>query len=248
MNLKDEWQNFYSNIKDESWPPCADIDDILNLPPHIQLEIIKTHLFQNRYDRLRNNTAHIDPNISNFLYYIDDIKNLIGSKNCLMNTQDVLFLYSILISKRPDNILEIGRFNGWSTAIIYGACQDNNQGSLYSIDTHDNVPTGIKEIVKNRVTFVNQSSEDLLTISEIKDLKFDVFFIDGDHSYDMVLSDLVQSAQIANTQAWFLMHDADCKEVIAAIDTFLKSRNDIIDCGIYGEKIKLLYKNKSKPS
>ena len=246
MTLENEWQYFYNNIKNESWPTCPDIEHVLNLPPEIQLEIIKNHLFESRYSRIQDCTKHIDINVSNFLHYIDEIKNLIGRENCLMNNQDVVFLYSILISKRPTNILEIGRYKGWSTSIIYGACQDNNQGNLYSVDIHDNVSRGIKELVKNRVTFINDSSQNLLEIDLLKNLKFEVFFIDGDHSYNMVLSDLRKSVELSTDEAWFLMHDADCAEVIGAVNTFLKSRTDVVDCGTYGEKIKLLYKRKEQ--
>ena len=240
--IDDKWHSFYSNIKDESWPPCPNIEDIVKLPIQIQLEIIKVYLFENRYERLRNEIAHIDTNISNFLHYINNIQTLIGYKQCLMSNSDVMLLYSILLNKRPKNVLEIGRFYGWSTSIIYGALEDNNYGHLYSVDVHNYISDELMYIIQDKVTLINESSKNLLDIDEIKHLKFEVIVIDGDHSYDMVLNDLTQSVELASKECWFLMHDIDFESVDSAINTFVKSRNDIVDCGVYGKRIKLLYK------
>ena len=237
-----QWQTYYDNIKDESWPPCPNIEDIIKLPVHIQLEIIKVYLFENRYERLRSGTAHIDTNISNFLHYMNNIRTLIGYSNCLMSNSDAMLLYSILLSKRPKNVLEIGRYHGWSTSVLYGALEDNNCGHLYSVDLNNFISGELIHIMQDRVTLIDQSSENLLDIDEIKHLKFEVIVIDGDHSYDMVLNDLTQSVELASPECCFLMHDIDAESVDSAINTFIKSRNDIVDCGVYGEKIKLLYK------
>lgn len=37
------WQQFYKNIKDDSWPECLSIDDFSNLPKNIQQEILLVH-------------------------------------------------------------------------------------------------------------------------------------------------------------------------------------------------------------
>lgn len=241
-----QWRSFYHAIKDPSWPACDSIEDIFLLPQHVQFEIINDYLFSNRFERVTHELQHVDTNFLNFLWHTESIKSMIGSEFCLMNHQDVIFVYSLLISKRPQLVLEIGRFAGWSTSVIYGAFCDNNIGHLYSIDLKDQVSAEIKTLVGHRTTFISCSSEYLSSISELQDKKFDVIFIDGDHSYQMVLNDLYQSYELSSDEAWFLLHDADNVEILQAVDTFLDSVTGIVDCGVYGETIKLLYKREKK--
>jgi hypothetical protein len=39
----DNWQIFYKNIKDETWPDCPRVEDFFTLPRHIQEEIRNNH-------------------------------------------------------------------------------------------------------------------------------------------------------------------------------------------------------------
>ena len=41
----DNWEMFYSNIKDETWPECNSIKDITLLPEYIQEEIRQNYLY-----------------------------------------------------------------------------------------------------------------------------------------------------------------------------------------------------------
>lgn len=241
-----EWSNFYNAIKDDSWPPCKSINDVLLLPPDIQLEIIKDHLFLSYESIISGKIKHTEQSIPNFLYYVDNVKSLLGPESCLMNNQDVIFLYSVILSKRPQYVLEIGRFKGWSSAIIYGALEQNNIGHLFSVDIKDWTTETLKKLIKNRTTFIDVSSNELLDIKQIKNIKFEVFFIDGDHSYNAVLSDLTKSFELSANEAWFLLHDADMAEVLRATEDFLSVNSALIDCGTYGEKIRLLYKRTEK--
>ena len=52
------WHNFYNSIKDPTWPDCAKIDDLPNLPQYIQNEIFCVH-FQNLF-QLNKDTAECE--------------------------------------------------------------------------------------------------------------------------------------------------------------------------------------------
>jgi predicted O-methyltransferase YrrM len=242
MSTGSEWQNFYSAIKDTSWPSCETIEDMWSLPKSIQLEIVKNHLFENLMTRLSDKIQHVDTNVPNFLSHLSSVQSLIGVNNCYMNMQDVIFLYSMVFSKKPLHTLEIGHYKGWSTCVMYGALCDNNHGHIYSVDINDEIEPAVKAFLQSRTMLIHESSSNLLQIAEIKDKKFQLIFIDGDHSYDWVLLDLHNAVQLADVECCFLMHDIDLDSVNQAVDSFVESRSDITDCGIYGQKIKLLYR------
>lgn len=242
MSAGQEWQSFYSAIKDTSWPPCDTIEEMLSLPKPIQLEILKNHLFDNLMTRLSDKIQHVDTNIPNFLNHLNSVKSLIGINDCYLNMQDVIFLYSMVFSKKPNHILEIGHYKGWSTCVMYGALCDNNHGHIYSVDINDQIEPAVKTFLQSRTTLIQQCSSGLLQIAEIKDKKFQLIFIDGDHSYDWVLLDLHNAVQLADAECCFLIDDIDFDSVNLAVDSFVKSRSDIVDCGTYGQKIKLLYR------
>ena len=105
MSTGNEWQNFYSAIKDTSWPSCETIEDMWSLPKSIQLEIVKNHLFENLMTRLSDKIQHVDTNVPNFLSHLSSVQSLIGVNNCYMNMQDVIFMYSMVFSKKPNYIL-----------------------------------------------------------------------------------------------------------------------------------------------
>ena len=240
------WKEFYNSVQDSSWPRCDQIEDFIKLPDAIQLEIVRDHLFDKKVDILANKIRHIDNTLPNFLGHIEEVKQIIGTDHCLMNSQDVIFLYSIIWSKRPKNVLEIGRFCGWSTVIIFGALEDSNHGHLYTVDINDATNPTIKDLIQSRTTFITAPSNKIPRLSELDNLQFEVVFIDGDHSQDSVLADLQNTYKITTSDAWILLHDADLAGVEAALKIFLSLVDNVTDCGVYGEKIRLLYKKDSK--
>jgi len=240
-----EWVNFYNAIRDPKWPNCDTIGDFVKLPSVIQLEIVQDHLFGERRingTTLINKIRNTNTNSPNFLKYIEEVKQIIGAADSLMNSQDAIFLYSIIWSKSPKHVLEIGRWHGWSSAIIFGALEDIGSGHLYTVDIDDNTNTIIKSIIEPRTTFITAPSSSILSIDKLSQTQFETVFIDGDHSYDATLTDLKNTYKLLTKEAWILVHDNDMVEVQKAVNIFLSQVNDVTDCGFYGEKIRLLYK------
>jgi predicted O-methyltransferase YrrM len=240
------WKDFYNAIRDPSWPDCEQIDDFVNLSNAIQLEIIQDHLFNERHNTLANKIRNTNTNSPNFLKYIEEVKQIIGPDYALMNSQDVIFLYSMIWSKAPKNVLEIGRWHGWSSAIIFGALEDIGNGHLYTVDIKDNTNTIVKSIIEPRTTFITAPSASILSLKELTQLQFEIVFIDGDHSCDATLTDLKNTYKMLTKEAWILVHDNDMFDVQKAVNIFLSQVNDVTDCGCYGEKIRLLYKKDCK--
>jgi len=243
MNTDNIFQEFYSNIKDPSWPNCCTLNDFFSLTTDIQLEILQNYIFNPNSNSLHDQIKHIDSNIPTSLTYHSRIQNLIGANNCLMDSRDVIFLYSIIWSKRPSLVLEIGRWHGWSTAIIFGALEDSNNGHLYSVDIENHIHSDLEALVSPRTTLITADSYHLLGLTQLNKNKFQVIFIDGDHSFQATKNDLENSYQLTDKESWILVHDIDLPTVENAVSSWCLTKPDIINCGTYGEKISLLYKS-----
>lgn len=53
--------------------------------------------------------------------------------------------YLVLREARPETVVEIGTFHGWSTTWILQALRDNGSGHLYSYDIVDHVVRNVPE-------------------------------------------------------------------------------------------------------
>ena len=62
----------------------------------------------------------------------------------------------------------------------------------------------------------------------------------------MTVNDLEKSYKLSANEAWILVHDANYDEVRLGVDKFVKSKSDIVYCGIYGEQTILLHKENNR--
>jgi predicted O-methyltransferase YrrM len=63
--------------------------------------------------------------------------------------------YLLLRATKPDTVVELGTFHGWSTSWILSALRDNGSGHLFSFDLIDNVLRNVPaELADERWTFV----------------------------------------------------------------------------------------------
>ncbi|GES28500.1 class I SAM-dependent methyltransferase [Streptomyces angustmyceticus] len=88
--------------------------------------------------------------------------------------------YLLLRDLRPEVVVEIGTFHGWSTMWILSALRDNGAGHLHSFDIVDNVVRNVpRELAADRWTFtqgdIQQHPE------KIPAEKTDYLFVDADH-------------------------------------------------------------------
>ncbi|NUP20278.1 MAG: class I SAM-dependent methyltransferase [Streptomyces sp.] len=98
--------------------------------------------------------------------------------------------YLLLRESRPETVVEIGTFHGWSTTWILQALRDNGTGHLHSYDITDNVVRGVPaDLAAGRWTFTQgdarQSLEKIPTAA-------DFLFVDAAHS--------------ARFARWYLQH------------------------------------------
>jgi predicted O-methyltransferase YrrM len=88
--------------------------------------------------------------------------------------------YLLLRDTRPEHVMELGTFHGWSTTWILSALRDNGSGHLHSFDRIDNVVRNVSgELSAGRWTFVHGDVRERLG-----DVPRDVgyLFVDAAHS------------------------------------------------------------------
>ncbi|KUN53985.1 methyltransferase [Streptomyces canus] len=88
--------------------------------------------------------------------------------------------YLLLRETRPETVVEIGTFHGWSTTWILQAVKDNGSGHLYSYDIVDHVVRNVPEqLSAGRWTFTQGDARE--NLEKIPDTA-DFLFIDAAHS------------------------------------------------------------------
>jgi hypothetical protein len=138
-------------------------------------------------------------------------------------------LFSLGVSIRATNVVEIGRFKGLSTLALASALKFNDIGwdepvhhkqrpdmdyaafeaprrrRVLSIDPHptEEADQLLREAgLTDYVTCVNQRSDAVTVSGEI-----DLLFIDGDHSYDGCAQDVMRYVPSVRPGGYFILHD-----------------------------------------
>lgn len=185
---------------------------------------------------------HISTNYSDFAYRLEDFFMLIASDKQRLTKLDALLLYSMIRGAVPDRVIEIGRFHGTSTMTICGALCDNNHGRLDSVDIEDLTSMQIKDLVRDWATEYVLDSSLILEHDLLKQQRYQMCFIDGDHSVYQQLKDIQTCLHLADHNSWIIMHDADLPETHRALELACAKYTELMDVGRFGDQLHLLKK------
>src|SRR3990167_2005662 len=137
-------------------------------------------------------------------------------------------LYSLARNLRPETVVEIGSFIGYSSICFAQAIEDNNQkdGVVYAIDLfqpHPKNPLFLKQDIDNqlqlaennakkaglehRIVFMKGYSHELAKDLLPKIGAIDILFIDGDHTYKGALSDYNNYHTKVKKHGLIIFHD-----------------------------------------
>lgn len=122
----------------------------------------------------------------------------------------ILLLYEIAFESKPNNILEIGvGSRGQSTKVFLSALKENENGTLTSIDdgARKSLYKNINERFGDYWKMIVGDSHSIDTYNKVKDIKFDLMFIDGDHTYEGVKKDFEMYVPLLKDGGLILMHD-----------------------------------------
>jgi predicted O-methyltransferase YrrM len=125
----------------------------------------------------------------------------------------VLMIYEMVYEMKPKKILEIGCRQGQSTRTMLSALKELDSGILHTVSVDlPNAGERIPDELKGYWNPVggNSHHEDTKkwaqTIAD-EDGKFDILFIDGDHSYEGVKEDFMSYAPLVKPKGLILLHD-----------------------------------------
>ncbi len=85
----------------------------------------------------------------------DYTESMTGTMTPQLDDLEAEITYLLLRATKPDAVVELGTFHGWSTTWILSALRDNGSGRLHSFDLIDNVVRNVpQELAEDRWTFV----------------------------------------------------------------------------------------------
>lgn len=117
-----------------------------------------------------------------------------------LNIAEGALLYKYCRLYKDSVVLEIGRKYGGSTAIIASALE---KGCLYSMDIVDHPEAHSNtDAWKDKIHFITCDSKHTEWNMEI-----DLLFIDGDHSYEGVKSDVAKFSPFVRDNGVMIFHD-----------------------------------------
>jgi len=133
----------------------------------------------------------------------------------LERSQDVRYLQPLLYflarTLHAKTILEIGVADGSTTWPLIKAVSELDDGVVYSVDPSDASREAVQSLIQRNSmqkwwAYHNIKSDEFFT-GPGKNLTFDFIFIDGDHSYAAVKSDLAHSLERLTEGGIIVMHD-----------------------------------------
>lgn len=117
-------------------------------------------------------------------------------------------LYSIIRITTPKIVIEIGTANGNSAIAIGQALQDNKKGTLYTIDPNEEelVKIAIKKAkLEKRIEYIIDYSFNAIPRLQLNNADF--VFIDGNHSYEKVVTDFNLVKNLVMPGGIIVFHD-----------------------------------------
>ena len=193
---------------------------------------IKFYINQyNNFDNLINSKYLKNLLLSRF-YYNDSNKDL-REINSNISLNEGIELYKIIKKYKPKNLVEIGFAVGISTLFMLCALESNAE--LISVDPYQkiqwdkfgliNVDNILKEqnLPKTIHKFIEDYSNNFFTNTN---KSFDLVFIDGDHSYQGTMIDLIGANKVLKKNGLMIIDDVIHNDVKNALNNFLKKNNN----------------------
>ena len=134
-------------------------------------------------DRLETAAGLYRTYASDLMSVIDQQRAFLAANRERMTPQlddiEAELTYLYLRELRPETVMELGTFHGWSTTWILSALRDNGTGRLHSFDRIDNVVRTVPAaLAGDRWTFVRGDVQKSL---DAVPRDVDYLFVDADH-------------------------------------------------------------------
>lgn len=167
------------------------------------------------------------------VWTIPDELSVIEQSPSLMPLAQRLFLWSFIYGTAPKRYLEIGTDAGGSAMIVMSAIRalglEDFQGVC--IDPSFKLTETTREYLGEYFTYIHSknSPEAMITATNHRS-PFDLILVDGDHTYDYALLDILLTIPYLARGGYILVDDAAHPQVRDAIRYVLEN-SQLIDCG-----------------
>lgn len=187
--------------------------------------------YYNKYDELIKSKYLKDLLLYKY-YYFKEKKELI-EVNSNISLNEGIEIFKIIKQYKPKKVVEIGFATGISTLFILCALDKN--ATLFSIDPYQkiqwnkfgliNVNNLLEELnlSKSMHNFIEDYSINFF--NRTNEL-YDLVFIDGDHSYNGTMTDLIGSNKILKKNGLMIIDDVLHYDVKKALSNFLEKNNN----------------------
>jgi predicted O-methyltransferase YrrM len=147
---------------------------------------------------------------------LDRLKSLDSSPGSVVG--DYCFLYGWVCLLRPERIAETGTSHGLSSIVMAQALQDMGvNGEIFTVDTNAEALIVARRQI-NAFGFSDRVKIACGDVSALAGGRYDLAFIDGDHTYDAARRDI---EALHGRTSVLLLHDASlCPGVRRAADEF----------------------------
>ncbi len=145
----------------------------------------------------------------------------------LMSDDSRAVLYTLIRTRRPTYIAEVGTFYAGTTEVMARACWENNWGIIYTTDPFgaDRCPRIIKRWPKDMqkyASFHALGSHDFFLYLDQREISLDFILIDGNHDYEFALFDLQMAARRMRPSGIVVMDNAEQSGPFRATRDFLR--------------------------
>ncbi len=152
----------------------------------------------------------------------------------LMPVAQRLFLWSFIYGVCPKRYLEIGTAAGGSAMIVNSAIQELGFHDFQGICVDPKFDTSpeVRQILNSNFKFFEEISSLAVMKQAVQQVGglFDVVLVDGDHTYDYALADIILAIPFVSPGGYILVDDAGYFQVRDAIQ-YAVERFNLIDAG-----------------
>jgi predicted O-methyltransferase YrrM len=132
-------------------------------------------------------------------------------KSGLLSAYSLAWLYQLVRAKKPQHIVEIGTFKGWTAQVLAYAAHANGCGTVHTVgpfDEHNFEPLLAQwpDELRCRLQYYPTNSMEFFQTAQVKQLAVDLVLVDGAHEYEFALFD-IQCAARALTPGGYIFID-----------------------------------------
>jgi len=139
----------------------------------------------------------------------------------MRSTVDAVIYWRLLNYFKFNKFLEIGIYQGLTTGLMFEA---NPVAHVIAIDPTDRLALFYKNYpeYQSQFTFINQPSQKV----ELGDTMYDFILVDGDHSYETVIDDILKCLPRLDTSGVLAIDDYKLPGVAKAIEYLYNLKTD----------------------